>query len=286
MPTEIIVPELTQEEIVVDIQRSGIKVRDFAYQKTISLEQYASELFDPVLAWHVYEAVLENTNPARNPLNGRYLRRLLDLGWVSEEADGHRWLQQDREALDKFDSYPHYPWKAFNLTKPNKDDLREVATTRFQWVNADQLVPQFVNRGVSRLGGLAAVLRGSRNATSRYQKRPVNDATETEEDPEISPRLKKRRLSTCAESAASTSQPAPRPSAHFPLTSVNGKPPQQFPAGHPSDSPPRTAALPTQGALSRSLQRHLSMSSVSSPCSTDLSRSDSRTTLTQGTNHD
>ncbi|KAG8215604.1 hypothetical protein J3R82DRAFT_7469 [Butyriboletus roseoflavus] len=281
VPTEIIAVDLTQEEIVDDIQQSGIKVRDFAYEKSVPLEQYSPELFDPILGWHVYEAMLENPNPERNPLNGRHLRRLLDLGWVSEEADGHRWLKKDREALEKFDSRPHYPWKSLDLPKPKKDDLREVATSRFQWVNAEQLVPQFVNRGISRL---AAAFRGSRK-TARFQKRPAIDATETEEDSEASPQLKKRRLSVSAESVASGSQPAPSSPAYFPLTLVNGKPPQQFPAGHPSDGPPRPAPAPTQGTLSRSLQRHLSMTSLSSPCSVDVSRSDSRT-LTSGTNHE
>lgn len=282
VPTEIIPPDLTQEEIVDDIQQSGIKVRDFAYEKSVPVEQRSPELFDPILGWHVYETILENLNPERSPLNGRHLRRLLDLGWVSEEEDGQRWLKKDRESLEKFDSRPHYPWKALNLTKPKKDELREVATSRFQWVNAEQLVPQFVNRGISRL---AAAFRGSRNATTRYQKRPAKDTTETEEGPEISPRLKKRRLSIGAECAASGSQPAPSPPAHFPLTLVNGKPPQQFPAGRPSDSLPRPTPPPTQGGLARSLQRHLSMTSLSPPCATDASRSDSRT-LTQGTNHE
>lgn len=275
MPTEIIPPDLTQEEIVVDIQQSGIKVRDFAYEE-FPVELRAPELFDPILGWHVYEAVLDNPSPKRSPLNGKHLRRLLDLGWVSEEEDANRWQEKDREALEKFDSRPQYPWKALTLTRPKKHDLRGVATSRFQWVNAEQLVPQFVNRGISRV---TAVLRGSRQAAVRYQKRHANDATETEEDPEVSPRLKKRRLSIGAESAASGSQPTPSPPAHVPLTLVNGKPPQQFPAGHPSDSPPRAAPLPTQGALSRSLQRHLSMTSVSSS-------PDSRTTLTQGSHHE
>jgi len=275
VPTEIIPLDLTQEEIVVDIQTSGVKVRDFAYDPSVPVEQRAPELFDPILGWHVYEALLENPNPERNPLNGRHLRRLLDLSWVSEEADGRRWLKKDREALEKFDSRPHYPWRAFTLTKPKKDDLREVATSRFQWVNAEQLVPQFVNRGLSHI---AAVFRGSRSVAAWYQKRAASDATETEEDPKVSPRLKKRRLSIGAEPAASASQPAPSLPVHLPLTLVNGKPPQQFPGGYPSDSPPRPAPLPTQRTLSRSLQRHLSMASVSQP--------DSRTMLTQRTNHE
>ncbi|KAG9308033.1 hypothetical protein JVU11DRAFT_12685 [Chiua virens] len=286
VPTEIIPPELTQEEIVVEIQRSGIKVRDYALEKSLPAEQRAPELFDPILGWHVYEAVLENRNSERNALNGRHLRRLLDLGWVSEEEDGHRWMKKDREALEQFDSRPHYPWKALSLTKPKKDDLREVATSRFQWVNAEQLVPQFVNRGFSRL---AAVLRNPRNAPARYQKRAADNATETEPrpDPELSPRSKKRRLSIGTQPAGSSeSQFTSTSSTHPSLSPVNGKPPQQFPAGRPSDILPRTSTLPTQGTLSRSLQRHLSMSSITSPCSTDLGSSDSRTTLTQSTNHE
>ncbi|KAH0835526.1 hypothetical protein J3R83DRAFT_9215 [Lanmaoa asiatica] len=260
----------------VDIQQSGIKVCDFAHEKSLPVEQCAPELFDPILAWHVYEAVLENSNPERSALNGRYLRRLLDLDWVSEEEDGHRWLKKDREALEKFDSRPHYPWKALNLTKPKKDDLKEVATSRFQWVNAEQLVPQFVNRRISRF---AAVFRGSRSTAIRYQKRPANDATETEEKPETSPRSKKRRLSIGAESVAFGKSARSK-------FAFNGKPPQQFPAGHLSDSPPRPAPLQTQGALNRSLQRQLSMTSFSSQYSTDLSRTDSRTTLTQSTSNE
>lgn len=281
VPTEIIPPDLTQEEIVVDIQRSGFKVRDFAYENSVPFEQRAPELFDPILAWHIYELMLENTNPQRSPLNGRHLRRLLDIGWVAEEADAHRWQKKDREALEKFDSRPHYPWKSLNLTKPRKDELVEVAATRFRWVNADQLAPQFVNRGISRL---ASVLRGTRAAASRYQKRlHANDtaAAEAEEDSRASPRLKKRRLSTAEEAAeASDSRPVPGSLAqHYPLELVNGKPPQQFPAGRPSDSPPRSVpSISTQGELTRSLQRHLSMTSVSSQ-PTDLACSDSRTTL-------
>lgn len=215
--------------------------------------------------------MLDNPNPKRSSLNGKHLRRLLDLGWVSEEADGHRWQERDREALRTFDSRPQYPWKSLSLTKPKKQDLRGVATSRFQWVNAEQLVPQFVNRGISRV---AAVLRSSRHAATRYQKRHAADATETGEESADSHSLKKRRLSTgVVEAAASGSQPAPSSPAHFPLTLVNGKPPQQFPAGRPSDNPSHSTPYPTQGSLSRSLQRQLSMTSVPS--------SDPRTTLTE-----
>ncbi|KIJ13655.1 hypothetical protein PAXINDRAFT_170349, partial [Paxillus involutus ATCC 200175] len=122
-PTEIIPADLTQEEIVEDIKCSGFKVRDFAYEDSVPIEQRAPELFDPVLAWNIYEAALENPDPGRNPLNGRHLSRLVELGWVSEEVDGERWLPEDRKALEKFDSRPHYPWKAFESTQPKKEEL-------------------------------------------------------------------------------------------------------------------------------------------------------------------
>ncbi|KIK95399.1 hypothetical protein PAXRUDRAFT_827061 [Paxillus rubicundulus Ve08.2h10] len=272
-PTEIIPADLTQEEIVEDITRSGFKVRDFAFEDSVPVEQRAPELFDPVLAWDFYETALEKSD-SRNPLNGRHLSRLVGLGWVSEEVDGERWLPKDREALEEFDSRPHYPWKAFKLTQPEKEELRDVATARFQWVNTDQL-PQFVNRG-----RLAAVSRRSRS----HQKRPPADgSTESDQEPEPSPRSKKRRLST-GEKPPVDSQPPPI-QHDTPLSLVNGKPPQQSPAGQPSDtflSPSHPPTAPSQPGLSRSLQRQLSIASVSSPRPSDLSRLDSRTTLTQG----
>jgi hypothetical protein len=278
-PTEIIPADLTQEEIVEDIQCGGIKVRDFAYENSVPIEQRAPELFDPVLAWNLYEVALENPDTRRNPLIGRHLRRLLDIGWVSEATEGERWLQKDREALEKFDSRPHYPWKVFKLTKPQKEELRDVATTRFQWVNADQLLPQFVNRGMSRL---AAAFRRPR---SHLQKRPSDDSIASEQDLELSPRSKKRRVSTGTIPSVETQ---PTSSQHTPLSLVNGKPPQQFPAGQPSDSFSSYLHLPTlhQPVPSRPLQRQLSMATVPSPRPSNLPRSDSLTTLAQSASHE
>ncbi|KAF9236145.1 hypothetical protein BU15DRAFT_77245 [Melanogaster broomeanus] len=278
-PTEIIPTDLTQEEIVEDIQRSGIKVRDFAYENTVPVEQRAPELFDPVLAWNLYEVALENPDPRRSPVIGRHLRRLLGIGWVSEETEGERWLQKDREALEKFDSRPHYPWKVLKLTKPQKEDLRDVATARFQWVNADQLLPQFVNRGMSRL---AAAFRRPR---SHQPKRPTDDSTAPEQDSGLSPRTKKRRLSN---SVTPSDETQPTSSQHTPLPLVSGKPPQQFPAGQPSDSFPSSLHPPTlpQPVPSHSLPRQLSMATVPSSRPSDHPRSDSPIALAQSASRD
>ena len=47
----------------------------------------------------------------------------------------------------------------------------------------EQLAPQFVHCGVSRL---PTAFRGSQSP-ARFQKRPANDPTATEEDIEVSP---------------------------------------------------------------------------------------------------
>ncbi|KIJ62395.1 hypothetical protein HYDPIDRAFT_30368 [Hydnomerulius pinastri MD-312] len=267
-PTEIIPADLTPEEIVADIQSSGVKVRDFAYESAPPISERAPELFDPVLAWNHYETTLGNSDTERNAINGRHLRRLLDIGWVSEADDGERWLKKDREALEMHDSRPHYPWKAFNITKPKKEQLREVATTRFHWVNADQLVNQF------------APLRRSGIRPSPIQKRSADARAESAHNSKFSPRSKKRRLSN----SAAPVEAQPTPSQHIPLALVNGKPPQQFPAGQPSlsSSPPSLSVPLSRPILGRSLVRQTSMASVSSVCPADPPKSDSRTTLTQG----
>ncbi|KAI6103828.1 hypothetical protein EDD16DRAFT_1640815 [Pisolithus croceorrhizus] len=317
VPTEIIPTDLTAEDIVEDIQRMGIKVRDFAYEP-IPQAQLAPELFDPIMAYNYYEDALANTDPQRPPYNGRNLRRLIDLGWVSEAADRLRWQKKDIESLEAFDSRPHYPWKAYNLLKPTKDKLKEVARARLQFVHGGQWPPEVLARGLARIGGF---LR--QDASSG--KRPA-DSAEAESQPEGSPPSKKLRLlddapadsqaqSTSVQHAplalvngkapqqfpagrlpentsspvqsASKSNPStprqsperssPDPRIQRPFsTPTSGKPPKQYPAGYPSDGSPRSPL--TGSPVGRPLQRQQTMPSL---YPTDLTRSDSRTVLTE-----
>ncbi|KAI5999089.1 hypothetical protein EDD15DRAFT_130846 [Pisolithus albus] len=235
VPTEIIPADPTPEEIVEDIQHMGIKVRDFAYEP-IPQAQLAPELFDPIMAYNYYEDALANTDPQRPPYSGRNLRRLIDLGWVSEAVDRPRWQKKDIEALKAFDSRPHYPWRAYKLPKPTKDKLKEVARARLQFVHGGQWPPEVLARGLARIGGF---LR--QDASSG--KRPA-DVAEAGSQPEGSPPFKKVRVlddTTAGSQAQSTS------ANHTPLALVNGKAPQQFPAGRPPEhlsSPLQPASNP------------------------------------------
>lgn len=320
VPTEIIPMDLTPEEIVEDIQRMDIKVRDFAYEP-IPQAHLAPELFDPIMAYNYYEDALANPDPQRPAYSGRNLRRLIDLGWVSEAADGLRWQKKDIEALEAFDSRPHYPWKAYKLLKPTKDKLKEVARARLQFVHGGQWPPEVLARGLARIGGFL------RQDTSSV-KRPA-DIAEAESQLKASPPSKKLRL---ADDTPAGSQVQPTSAQHTPLALVNGKapqqfpagplprnpspplrpiskpvvsnpgtprqspersspdprvqrpfstpaggkPPKQYPAGYPSDGSPRSSL--TGSPVGRPLQRQPTMPSL---YPTDLTRSDSRTVLTE-----
>ncbi|KAL4072103.1 hypothetical protein J3A83DRAFT_4046808, partial [Scleroderma citrinum] len=253
-PTDIIPLDLTPDEIIEDIQRMGIKVRDFAYEK-VPDEQRAPELFDPVMSWNQYEDALANPD-RKSAFSGRSLRRLLDLGWVSEAIDSSRWLKKDRDTLDEFDSRPQYPWKAFNLPQPKKEKLKEAARARLQFVHVGQWPPEVLARGLARIGGFF-----HHGPASTSEKRPVEN-NETEQQREGSPQSKKLRLTdgTPAFPAGRRPQSPPCPSrpqntlgydsskqtlagpSHDDSRVVrNGRPPRQHPAGYPSEVPPRSS---------------------------------------------
>ncbi|KAI6141587.1 hypothetical protein BKA82DRAFT_10425 [Pisolithus tinctorius] len=239
VPTEIIPTDLTSEDIVEDIQRMGIKVRDFAYEP-VSLAQLAPELFDPIMAYNYYEDAVANPDPQRPPCSGRNLRRLIDLGWVSEAADRPRWQKKDVEALEAFDSRPHYPWEAYKLLMPTKDKLKEVARARLQFVHGGQWPPEVLARGLARIGGFLPQDTSS-------GKRPA-DVADTESQSEGPPSKKLRSL---GDTPAGT-QVQSMSGQYTPLALVNGKAPQQFPAGRlpENPSPPlRPASTPVASNL-------------------------------------
>ncbi|KAH7921688.1 hypothetical protein BV22DRAFT_710684 [Leucogyrophana mollusca] len=256
-PTEIIPIDLTQEECVEDIQRQGIKVRDFAYEP-VPVETRAPELFDPLLAWSQYEAALTHPNPNRTAMLGRTIRRLLDLGWVTVD-DQEKWLEQDRDALADHDSRPTYPWRAFKVDKPEKDVLAEVARNRFRELNADQLLPAFIKGGIAKLAGAL----GRRDNDGQEKKRTADESAtpDKEEAGDVSPRLKKRKLSNAA-----SNKPVPAAPPTLPVIPVlvNGRPPKQYPAGNPADGtyPP---SRPNVMASARPLVRNGQASSNFKP---------------------
>ncbi|KAG6331023.1 hypothetical protein ID866_8068 [Astraeus odoratus] len=314
-PTEIIPTDLTPEEIIEDIKRMGIKVRDFAYEP-IPEEKHAPEIFDPVMSWNQYEDAIANPDPKRNAFSGRALRRLLDLGWISEAADRSRWMKKDREALEEFDSRPQYPWRALKLAQPTKEKLKEAARARLQFVHGGQWPPEVLARGLARIGGLLQ----RKDPPSSAEKRPADDAVE-EQEVEGSPQSKKVRLSNGSPAQPDSAlQPplalvngkAPQQfpagrlpgctTAYYPSRApvvsnhgrqspagpsqtdsralrasfINGKPPKQYPAGYPSDHSSRSR---TGSPMGRSLQRQPTLTAIYP--SDPLSRSDSRTALAE-----
>lgn len=236
-PTEIIPLDLTQEEIVEDIQTMGIKVRDFAHE-AVPIPQRAFELFDPLQAWNTYETVISHPSLMRPCLPGKITRRLLDIGWIKKEEEEGRWSDKDREALGDYDKRPHYPWRAYDLPKPKRDALNKTWRTRFQELTAEQMMAT-IAKPFSRL---RAPFEFGGNGD---KKRGATDEQDVQ-DGDLSPRTKKRRLEQ--QDSASL---APMPSQ--PPVLINGRPPQQYPAGNPAEmQQPSSSFQPTS---TRTLQR-------------------------------
>ncbi|KAG1824929.1 uncharacterized protein BJ212DRAFT_1295973 [Suillus subaureus] len=239
-PTEIIPLDLTQEEIVEEIQKMGIKVRDFGHE-AVPIPQRAAELFDPLQAWNTYETVILHPTMMRPCLPGKITRRLLDIGWLKREEEEERWSNKDREALEAYDKRPHYPWRAYNLPKPKRDALAKTWRTRFQEITAEQMLAT-IARPFSRF---RAPFEFGGNVE---KKRGATDDQEVQ-DGDVSPRTKKRRLEQ--QIAASLA-----PTLNQPPVLINGRPPQQYPAGNPADmQKPSSSFQPTS---TRTPQRVLS----------------------------
>jgi len=266
-PTEIVFYELSTSEIHEDIQSRGIKIRDYAYDPAPD-ETRAPEVFDPLIAWNIYEDTLKhNANANRTSISGKNVRRLLDLHWVPE-ADKQRWLPQDYQALEVHDSRPHYPWIAYNIPQPTAETLALTARQRFLEINRDQLGPQTMR--LTRHNP-----RPAYNARAQEKKREAEEPAQSSAGENAETASKRRRLengpaSPCRRST--TPPPASSPASPFarartpsmmpsipeehrsPLGFVNGLPPKQYPAGKPSDYPHASSSqnthTPTHACIS------------------------------------
>lgn len=236
-PTEIIPLDLTQEEIVEEIQQMGIKVCDFAHE-AVCIPQRAVELFDPLQAWNTYETIISHPSMMRPCLPGKITRRLLDIGWLKREEEEERWSDKDREALEAYDKRPHYPWRAYNLPKPKREALAKTWRMRFQEITAEQVLAT-IARPFSRF-------RAPFEFGGNVEKKRSATNDQEVQDGGVSPRTKKRRLEQ--QEAASLA-----PILSQPPVLINGRPPQQYPAGNPADmQKPSSSFQPTStGTLQR-----------------------------------
>lgn len=128
-PTPTQVDDPDHEDILAGVKALGIKVRDFAHEKS-SLSQ-VKEIFFPRRGLAEYEHRL--SQPGRDfPISGKVLRRLLDLGWVDEAELQERCAAMDFEDLANHDSRPHYPWSSIRCSHiPARNERNPYITEYF-----------------------------------------------------------------------------------------------------------------------------------------------------------
>ncbi|KDR72858.1 hypothetical protein GALMADRAFT_212873 [Galerina marginata CBS 339.88] len=148
--TEIHDPD--SQDIIIGLTMKGIKVRDFAFNKpTITnVPPPVTEVFDQYRA--LTEIDYRWSQPERNhPVQGKTLRRLLDMGWLTQADLLARGAPMDFEELEKFDSRPHYPWRPFRRsTMPSLAERRDMLTARRgYWVQVDKMKAH-MNRELER----------------------------------------------------------------------------------------------------------------------------------------
>ena len=111
MPTEII--DVEAEDFVRTAQRHGAKVRDYALDPPAPpLSRVAEVWLNPVHTLLVHDMHIRRPAERDHWLPGKQLRRLLDVGYVTQkEADAY-WTEEDRMLLKAYDERPggHYPY--------------------------------------------------------------------------------------------------------------------------------------------------------------------------------
>jgi len=121
-PTEIVVDEQPQD-IMNDLSQYGIKVRDFAFHPDPDVIP-APTISNPIFELMEYDNVLFE-QPRRKPVSGRALRRLLEVGWVTEEESVRDWLEMDWQSLRAYDAKGKHQWKPSSSEKPNDEEREE-----------------------------------------------------------------------------------------------------------------------------------------------------------------
>lgn len=111
VPTEII--DIEAEDFVRTAQRHGVKVRDYATDPPASPLPRVAELWlNPFHTLLVHDMHIRRPAERDFCLPGKLLRRLLDLGYVTQkEADAY-WTEEDQALLKEYDERPagHYPY--------------------------------------------------------------------------------------------------------------------------------------------------------------------------------
>ena len=102
VPTEIV--DNVPEDYVRTAKCYGIKVRDFVDEPQRPTAPPPKEVWvDPWITLVVHDQHMMNPDNFKYTLSGKFLRRLLEIGFVSEEEAERNWSETDKEHLKDFD---------------------------------------------------------------------------------------------------------------------------------------------------------------------------------------
>ena len=121
VPTEII--DVEAEDFVRTAKSYGVKVRDYAVElPTPPLPKIPEVWKNPFLTLLAHDVHIRRPRDPNFNVSGRLLRRLLDIGFVTQgEADAY-WTREDRRLLEVYDSRPQGPYPyviAYRRPKPS-----------------------------------------------------------------------------------------------------------------------------------------------------------------------
>jgi hypothetical protein len=106
------------------LSKHGIKVRDFAHHPDPNVIP-APDTSSPLLDLMHYDDVLFEY-PRTAPVSGRTLRRLLDVGWVTQDEAKQDWEEMDWNSLKRYDEDSKKSckqlWRPKRVEKPSDED--------------------------------------------------------------------------------------------------------------------------------------------------------------------
>ncbi|KAF8334415.1 hypothetical protein F5887DRAFT_991120 [Amanita rubescens] len=142
VPTEIL-EDPPVEDIIANLVARGIEIRDFASPEEV--RQFTlkpvPEIFDPYRGVAEFEYRL-GVKTFRRPVPGKTLRRLLVMGWVTQEEAAERCAPMDFEALETYDARVAvdvregrgiYPWRSLKWTTVPTMQERKKLVVKYMW---------------------------------------------------------------------------------------------------------------------------------------------------------
>jgi hypothetical protein len=142
VPTEIL-DDPSVEDIMATLEAHGIEIRDFGLpeERRKSTMKPVPEIFDPYRGVAEFEYRL-GVKTFRRPVPGKTLRRLLAMGWVTQEEVAQRCAPMDIEALGTYDArvavdvqegLGMYPWRALKSTSVPTLQERKKLVVKYMW---------------------------------------------------------------------------------------------------------------------------------------------------------